>query len=212
MKRLVTTCLAALVPLLAGYKAMSSESASIAGPHQPRAGISGVLKDRPFHATFEITGTAPSPEDPAWVAEMFRNRAGSIRTELSGNRSGWIIDAETGRFTVLDHTTRAAVVSPYKTPDAEDSGPRWGFHKFPTFTDESATILGVTCKKVLLSSDKARSSPAGDVWIAYDLGVVMQDDKPQGAGWTVWRAVSLDQSEPDPSVFQIPQGYRVIEQ
>jgi hypothetical protein len=207
-----TVYFAAFLTVAFWPKAMGADSGPIMNPSQPRAGVSGVLKDRPFHAMFEITGTQPSPDAPLWVAEMFRNRAGSLRTEMSDHRFGWILDARTKRFIGLDHISKIAVVSPVEIPDSPDSAPRWGFNKFPTFTEESATILGVTCKKVMLSNDKTQSSSAGEIWIAYDLGIVMQDNKPQPAGSTVWRAVSIDRSEPDASVFDIPQGYHVASQ
>jgi hypothetical protein len=207
-----TVYFAALLTVASGPKAMSADSGPMMNPSQPRAGVSGVLKGRPFHATFEITGTQPSPDDPPWVTEMFRNRAGSVRTEMSDHRFGWILDARMQRVIVLDHISKLAFVSPVKIPDSPDSAPRWGFNKFPTFTEESAAILGVTCKKVMLSNDKTQPSSAGEIWIAYDLGIVMQDDKPQPAASTVWRAVSIDRSEPDASVFDIPQGYHVASQ
>jgi len=182
-------------------------------PSLPRAGISGTLKNRPFHAKFEIiTGVQPSPDDGAWVTEMFRNRAGSVRTEISGHQFGWILDAKRQQLIVFDYNARVAVVSSLKVPEPADSIPRWGFHKFPMTTEESASILGVSCKKVILWDDKAQSHPAGEIWIADNLGIVMQDTKPQPEGSTVWRVVSIDQSEPDPSVFEVPQGYDVAGQ
>jgi len=122
------------------------------------------------------------------------------------------MDVRTQRLIVLDHASKLAVVSPVKVPESAGSAPRWGFNKFPTFTEESAAILGVACKKVLLSNDKTQPSPAGEIWIAHDLGIVMQDDKPQATGSTTWRAVAIDQSEPEASVFEIPQGYHVVGQ
>src|ERR1700728_1794950 len=69
---LLTAHLAALLTILTGYKAMSADPSPPPGPSLPRAGVSGVLKDRPFHATFEITGLQPPPGDPPWISEMFR--------------------------------------------------------------------------------------------------------------------------------------------
>jgi hypothetical protein len=206
---LLTTHLAALLIILTAYQAMSADPSTLPGASFPRAGVSGVLKDRPFHATFEITGVQPPPDDPPWVSEVFRNRAGSVRTEMSGHHFAWIMDTMTQRLIVLDHASKLAVVSPVKIPESAESAPRWGFNKFPAFTDESASILGVLCKKVMLSNGKTQSSAAGEVWIAYDLGIVMQDSKPQANGSTIWRAVSIDQSEPAASVFEIPGGYKI---
>lgn len=142
--------LAALLITVSRSNAGTDESGPMMKPSQPRAGISGTLRDRPFHAKFEITGVQPSPDDGPWVNEMFRNRAGSVRTEISGHQFGWIIDASKQRLIVLDYAAKVALVSNVKVPETSDSSPRWAFNQFPTITEESTSILGVSCKKVIL--------------------------------------------------------------
>jgi hypothetical protein len=82
----------------------------------------------------------------------------------------------------------------------------------------SDTILGVDVKGERIT----RTVPAGqigndvplvsteEIWTAPSLGIVLRQlsDSPQ-SGKTTREAVSLDLNDPDPSIFQPPEGYEV---
>jgi hypothetical protein len=184
-----------------------STSGDMLHADQPRAGISGIMRGKPLHARFELSGPHSRNEEGLWVSEIWRNQAGSIRTNLSGNNNfSWILDVGRQRLVALDLTSKTAVMTPMKL---DDSHPMWGFNKKSTPTNESAVLLGITCNRILLLAGDPASTDAGEVWTANDLGIVMKDIKPVPGGNLVWRATSIELAEPDIAVFEILPGYKV---
>jgi len=197
-----------LLLLAAAAFSQMTRSASTTGalhPSQPRAGISGTIRGKPLHAKFQIIGTPQSTDDRLWISEIWRNRLGSVRTDVANHSFSWISDVGGQRFIVIDHASKIAVIAPERM---EDSHSMWGFNAKPTLTTESATILGVTCSKVILSDGESGMTNAGELWTANGLGIVMKDIKPVPGGTIVWIASSIEETEPAASVFEIPQGYK----
>jgi hypothetical protein len=108
----------------------------------------------------------------------------------------------------LDPTERTAVVAEYR---AKGSSTLWGFNFKPEFTSEYKEIFGLKCQRVTLF-DEVSSATKGELWIARDFGIVLQDTEPVADGEIVWRAISVKLGPPEGAVFKIPEGYRTIVQ
>jgi hypothetical protein len=178
-------------------------------PQLPRAGISGVLRDGPIVATFEVVGAKPDQAGP-WISAIYRDRAGSVRTELTvgANKFVSIVDVPRARMVILDQHAQTAVVAKY---DSTGSRPMWGFNLKPTYTDDRKQILNINCRRVLLFQG-ASGAPEGEVWIAEDLGLPVEDREPRGGKEIIWRATSIEAQPPRAELFSIPETFKVVGQ
>jgi hypothetical protein len=85
-----------------------------------------------------------------------------------------------------------------------------GFNKKPTPKNESSTVPGIPCSKVILT-DNNSGAGSGEVWTANDLGIVMKDVKPMPGGTLGWTATSIELTEPEASIFEIPRSYKIAQ-
>lgn len=85
----------------------------------------------------------------------------------------------------------------------------WGFQAYPEVRTETITISNILCNRVLPSNTRQGPNDAGELWVAYELGIVLKDSKPDLAGDTVWQVSNLSLTEPDAAVFEIPDGFSV---
>jgi hypothetical protein len=175
-------------------------------PSQPRAGMGGILKEKPFHAKFERTGPVPEGEHQEWVTEMYRNKAGSVRTNFQNHDE--ILDVEGKRIVILLRSGKVALVMPLAM---EGTSPVWGFHDYPIIRTEATKILDIECNRVLLSKAREGPNDAGELWVNYDDGIVLKDIKPTPSGNSVWKVTSISLTDPDPAVFNIPEGFTVMD-
>lgn len=171
---------------------------------QPRGGVSGIIKNKPLHATFERHSHSPTSETENWVTDVFRNKSGSLRTNLQHYSS--ILDAEGSRLIILVPSQKTALISPTRM---DGTATYWGFDKFPIFEPESVSLINIPCRRVFLSNAREGPHDAGELWVAYDLGLVLKDVKPAPEGDIIWTITSLSLNEPDPASFKIPEGYSV---
>ncbi len=180
---------------------------------QPRAGIGGVLKAKPFHATFERSGRVEGLEQENWVTEMYRNRAGSVRTNLQSYDS--IRDAEGKKLVILLHAQKLALIMPVSL---DGSPALWGFQNYPGMRIGEATIADIVCSKVQLSNSKDglndvgndAGNDAGELWTNDEYGIVLKDVKPTEFGLVIWQVKKISFEEPDPEIFKIPEGLSVV--
>ena len=182
----------------------SESSSSGHHPSQPRGSAGGVLKDKPLHATFARKATVPSSEGEYWVTEVFRNRAGSVRTDLQPYSS--ILDVKGSRLITLLRAEKIALVTPATLDGSADF---WGFNGYPIGGNESVSLMEITCRRLLISNSERGPHDAGELWVAYDLGLALKDIKTTPDGDITWEVNSLSLTEPDPLVFEIPEGYSV---
>jgi len=180
---------------------------NIVEPTKPRAGFTGCLAGKPFSAVFSLSGASDHEPNHIAVSRMVRDNLGSTRTDAAGNQYSWILDCAKQRTIFLDHLRRLAIVIPIAL---QDSSSTIGFKKYPRPTHETATILNITCQKILLFEDKAATRNIGEVWIAEELAVVLRDVESSDAGSSKWEMVSIKFAEPSKSSFEIPSNYQQL--
>jgi len=178
-------------------------------PTQPRANSTGCLVGKPFSASFLRTGGPVVGEwRGMWVSRMFRNQSGSTRNDTVGGKYSWILDCVKQRSVFLDHASKMALTLQIAL---EGSFTTTGFRKYPLQTPDTAIVLNILCRRVLLFEDRMATQKAGEVWIAADLGIVMRDIEPTSTGLLRWEAQSITLSEPSGTLFEIPGNYKQIE-
>jgi hypothetical protein len=176
--------------------------------HKPRAGVTGVLPGKPFQAKFEQNTRGTQINAGGWIKAMYRSTGGSLRTEVTDSNNEEfvsILDVIGNRIVVLRAKEKTALVMSF---NLKESQPLWGFQAKPSYTTETREFFGVPCRKVFLSDQNSVS--AGEVWIAEDLGIVVEDIESLPGGEATWRAVSIQLTEPDKALFAIPEGYKIV--
>ncbi|MGH9455110.1 MAG: hypothetical protein ACRD2O_14195 [Terriglobia bacterium] len=77
------------------------------------------------------------------------------------------------------------------------------------FTNDRKTIHGLECTRVSLLplQNRPAENLQGETWIAADWGLVMLDVAETPDVERRWEVLQIDRIEPDPSVFQVPEGF-----
>ena len=183
-------------------------------PNIPRAGSAGIVREHPFTAKFMVSGAIDGKVGP-WTSAIYRDVNGSVRTDmrLGSMKISSILDVLGQRLIMLQEAERTAIVVNY--PIAVEhvmngSNMTWGFNLMPSYTNERKQILKIDCRKVRLSD--ASGIARGEVWIAEELGVAMEDRQPGDGTDVVWQVTSVTEGPPREDLFRIPQDYKTASQ
>jgi hypothetical protein len=123
----------------------------------------------------------------------------------SGEHLAIISNPVSGELIFLNDDDRVAQL---EHEDAIGAGYGWAFHNcIPHYTEERQILFGLLCRRVLLK-DCVSKQDAGEIWISDEFMLVVKDIN----GNHDWRITRWESAEPSPSLFQIPDGYRVVAQ
>ena len=180
--RIVTTCCLA---------AMFSPSANA----QPKVAA--------LNASVETTYTFPNGQEVTTLGRFYRSSTGQVR-EDSG-RGAMIIDVSQGSVALLNAETKEArlitIPADKRTPSRNEP---------PAI--EATEVGALEGHPVTKARAKGSNGQNQEFWTATDLGIVLWA-KVESAGLTTTRALkNVGVSEPDPSLFQIPADYTVVNQ
>jgi hypothetical protein len=89
----------------------------------------------------------------------------------------------------------------------KDVGFGWAFENcVPQWRDEYQILFGVGCRRVLLKDCQSKED-AGEIWISNQFMVVFSESSSNHE----WRIPEWKSQDPSASLFQIPDGYHVLE-
>jgi hypothetical protein len=158
---------------------------------------------------------------------VWRDSAGRVRTEYTGRGGSWTV-AEiadpAGYGYVLDPWNRIAHRFRLRVFETTDRSFRPGFggRGGSSATEQIGTrmMFGVSVTGTRTTSAAGRGpaqNGTNEVWeySPYGLALVAKDERPTPAGVLLTRTTTIEDfspKEPDPALFKIPDGYRIVDE
>jgi hypothetical protein len=195
----------------------------------PRVRAPLTVLGKPIVAEFQSTRTE-RPGDGSKSVEIqlqgkfYRDRNGNTRTDYFEPSAGpgsiavsfvWSPQSKTITLVSFADRTVKRREGPHY-PSEGDWLPGGRFVLKPT--DDERTIYGLKCKRVSLLPipplpirDQATENLQGETWVAFDWGLVMLDVTEMPTEELRWEVVRVEGIEPDPAVFEVPQGFTMKE-
>jgi hypothetical protein len=157
-------------------------------------------------AEFQVTYTLPNGDELTKRGNIYRSANGKVRQD-SGN-GAMIADLQAGTVTLLvDERNEARV---FTIPQELRQPPVLGADsRVPPTVEpfEETTIDGRRIAKTLTIGTQGERQ---EVWTAPDLGIVTFARYEANGARTTQELRNLSEGEPDPQVFEVPNGYTVI--
>jgi hypothetical protein len=154
-------------------------------------------------ADVETTYNLPNGQQFTSHGHLYRSQNGKVRQD--SGRGSMITDLNNGTVTLLIAEKKEARV--ISIPRERRAAPRKDRPAAAPF--EEATIEG---HRVVKARGKGPRGENQEIWTAKDLGIVTYS-KVEAAGLTTTRALhNVAVREPDPSVFQVPADYTIVNQ
>ncbi len=189
--------------------------------HSPRMYLLRVT-GHPFQAEFEETVPSGRPNSSKMASrssgKLYRDRYGSIRVERAiGGDSGQSVtiaqiqNVTSRKAVVLDLTHKLLLMDEQIPGEPAEAGERaWMFYEgLPTYTDEYKLIEGVRCRRIKMKTSPDGQPPdVGEVWWSEELRMVLIDTHVEHGRRVNWQVRRLQQLDPDPSLFEIPEDFR----
>jgi hypothetical protein len=174
----------------------------------PRAeSLARVVQGKPFIAEFESSALETDGTRRQAEGSLYRDREGRTRCEYrfsSGEQLAIISNPVSGELIFLNDEDRIAQL---ERGGGGGVGYGWAFKNCtPHFTEEHEKIFGLSCRRVLVK-DSASKQGAGEIWISHDFMIVVRDTSSNHE----WRITRWESKEPSPSLFQIPDGYQIVQ-
>jgi hypothetical protein len=152
-------------------------------------------------ADVETTYNLPNGQQFTSHAHLYRSQDGKVRQD--SGRGSMITDLDNGTVTLLISETKEARI--ITIPPEQRASARKDRPAAEPF--EEATIEG---HRVVKARTKGPRGETQEIWTAKDLGIVTFS-RVESAGLTTTLALrNVSVREPDPSVFQVPYDYTVI--
>jgi hypothetical protein len=176
---------------------------------RPRAeSLARVVQGKPFIAEFESSAVETNGTHRQAEGSIYRDREGRTRCEYrlsSGEQLAIISNPVSGELIFLNDDGRIAQL---ERGGGIWEGYGWGFNNcIPHYTEENQILLGLSCQRVLVK-DSASKQDAGEILISHDFMLVVRDTSSNHE----WRITRWESKEPSPSLFQIPDGYQIVEE
>jgi len=162
----------------------------------------------PLAAEYEVTFTLPNGEEFTRRGHISRSASGKMRQDAG--LGAMITDLQSGTVTMLVGERNEAHV--FTIPEELRTRPVLGPNsRVPPTVEpfEETTIDGRRIAKTLIMGDQGETQ---EVWTATDLGVVTYARFQANGATTTQELRNLTEGEPDPQLFEIPNGYTVVEQ
>lgn len=155
----------------------------------------------------EITYTLPNGEQLTRSGRLYRSGTGKVRQDAG--YGAMITDLQAGSVTLLvDERNEAHVIT--IPPELRELPPLGAERRIPESVQpfEETTIDGQRIAKTRIVGQQGE---AQEVWTATDLGIVTFARFERNGATITQELRNLDVGEPDPSVFEIPTDYTVVE-
>lgn len=168
-----------------------------------------VVRDRPYVAEFRCHDRESGKLFAS--GKMFRDRVGRTRIDC---------DYDGHRIRVIDDVIKSSVffvLVEEKAFQAEIYGQfptDWSFRSVaPVYTGDFEELMAIRCERVALKSlakGRVSGDDSGEAWISREHDIVMKEVAPH-EGW-VWEITMLEFREPAADTFDVPAGFRSIEE
>jgi hypothetical protein len=171
-------------------------------------------------AEFQSSRRNKSREGPDAVeiqfrGKFYRDRNGNTRTDyFDASPRGdsiavsmlWSPHGKTVTFVSFAERTVQRLQGP-RFPAEDKWMPAGKFALKPT--NDERTIYGLECKRVFLQPIQTQltEDAQGELWVAFDWGLVMLDVMEMAGEELRWEVVRVDRIEPEASVFNVPEGF-----
>ncbi len=176
----------------------------------------------PLTATFRSVIVKKGGSGPAqrYVVngKFYRNAQGDTRTEYYADESRetvatlmvWYADRHESVWVDFRERTIHRGKNP-SFPSEQNwlPGGRWTFEK----TNDHRVICGLSSDRVLIRPLDAKTEVAslGESWVSFEWGLVMSDVEESQEQESRWEIISVQKSEPDPSVFELHLPPNIVE-
>ncbi len=167
-----------------------------------------IAKQRSVHYLIQSDGS--EMEVMREEGTYFRSSSGSVLDTMARvkgkNRRmhrSTLMDSSTRRTYVLNHHLKEATLKQVRP------GPFRPFVLRPDKAVDEGVIAGLDCLAMPVLSPGNSEESAGKVWVAKDANLRVKTETSSGRGRQVRELYDIRYAEPEPSVFKIPEDYKI---
>ncbi len=167
-----------------------------------------MAKQRSVHFRVQSDGT--EVEVVREEGTYFRSSSGSVLDTMArvtgkkqGGRRSTLMDSSTRRTYVLNHRLKEAVLKQVRPEPFRPLVLR------PDRAVDEGVVAGLDCLAMPVLSPGNPEESVGKVWVARDANLRVKTETNFGRGRQVRELYDIRFAEPEPSVFKIPENYKI---
>ncbi len=166
--------------------------------------------------SIDANGTAASSTH-SMVMRVYRDSKGRVLTDtLADNglpKAMAIQDPIENTLTVIYVAPKTVAVLPQHRPQVPLPGNGWAVERLGSRVVDGIPAEGFRFTRTIpadVARDGLADTTVDEEWVTNELGVVLEQTSKNRRGTTTKTVSEFKQGEPDPALFMIPTGYRLI--